>query len=287
MTLRPGSTTRPLRSARSRNGGSSRSNAASGSAIRRVCTARARPLSSTQASAASAARRVRGRSRRNVARPCGGRGEMIRRRVELQRSLPYWPKQVQLLAVLADGVADLLEPTEVEGLPRGPAGDHRDRGDHVGEVDQHLGGIGVDVRLLRVVHDRGEGAVEVEADDRAARGAHERGVLLLPLGRGELHVPTLSSGSSGSCRAGRHRAGSGAAQDSGAVRISVSRSIRIGSTAGAVRLMPRSSASCFAAGLSLAGSRRCWPGWCRTSCRSRRPASRCRRPGRPRGRRGR
>ncbi len=41
-------------------------------------------------------------------------------------------------------------------------------------VDEHLGRVGVDVRLRRVVDDRREGAVEVEADDDLRRRARTR-----------------------------------------------------------------------------------------------------------------
>ena len=43
---------------------------------------------------------------------------------------------------------------------------------------------------LRVVDDRRQGAVEVEADDRPAGDAHELVVPPLPVGGGELHEPT-------------------------------------------------------------------------------------------------
>ena len=128
-TLRPGSTSSSWLRASSVSTGSSRSNAASGSASRRVCTATASPFSSTNASSAPSRRSSRGSSRRNVASPCGGRGETTRRLVEDQRSLPYCPKTVQLAAVLPDRVADLVEAAEGEHLAGRAAGDHRDRAD--------------------------------------------------------------------------------------------------------------------------------------------------------------
>ena len=121
----------------------------SGSSSRRVCTATARPFSSTQASAASAARSSRGSSRLNVARPRGGRGEITRRLVEVQRSLPYWPKHEQLAPALADRVADLLEPAEGQRLAGRAAGDDRDRAHLLGQLDQDLGRVGVDVGRAR------------------------------------------------------------------------------------------------------------------------------------------
>ena len=162
--------------------GSRRSNAAAGSASRRVCTATASPFSSMNASAASLRRSRPGSWPRKVERPCGGRGETIRRRVEDQRSKPYWPNRCSSRAGVADRVAHLVEAAEGERLPGRAAGDHRDRGDHLGEVDQHLPRVGVDVRLRRVVHDRRQGPVEVEADDGGGRGGDERGVPVFGLG---------------------------------------------------------------------------------------------------------
>ena len=91
MTARPGSTSSPLLRAASVSTGSSRSNAACGSSRRRVCTATASPFSSTQAPAASPSRSSRGSPPMKVASPRGGFGEITRRSVEVQRSLPYCP----------------------------------------------------------------------------------------------------------------------------------------------------------------------------------------------------
>ncbi len=75
-TIRPGSTARPVRAARSASGPRSRSRAGPGSAARRVCTASASALSSVQVpSGAPAAARTPGSSRRAAATPGGGGGE--------------------------------------------------------------------------------------------------------------------------------------------------------------------------------------------------------------------
>ena len=228
-------------SARSRSSGSSRSNAASGSGSRRVCTAYGEALvldpgvGGVGRGAASGA----GRAGRTPARAAAA-GRRSGAAWSDQRSLPYWPKTKSSLPCVAERVPDLLEPAEVEHLAGRAAGDHRDRGDHLGEVDQHVAGVGVDVRLLRVVDDRGQGAVEVQADDGPARRtAPASAYSLLRLGGGELHghQPITPS----RVPAGMWRT----AQPSGAVRITVSRSRRIGSTAGAVRSIPRSRASAW------------------------------------------
>ena len=181
----PGRTRRPGRVST----GSRRSKAPAGSSSRRVWTATASPLSSTNASPASYRRSTPGSRPRNVERPCGGRGETIRRLVEDQRSKPYWPNRCSSLPALADGVADLVEAAEGQRLAGRAAGDHRDRGHHVRQLGQHLPGVGVDVRGLGVVHDRGQGPVEVEADDGLRGGADERGVPVFGLRGAELHGP--------------------------------------------------------------------------------------------------
>ena len=77
-----------------RSAGSSRSNAASGSSSRRVCTATARPLSSTKASAAPAvAQHPRQLALERRQARAAAAGEITRRLVEDQRSLPYWPNR--------------------------------------------------------------------------------------------------------------------------------------------------------------------------------------------------
>ena len=99
------------------------------------------------------------------------------------------PEEVELAARLPHGGTDLLQPAEVERLPRRATGDDGD-GTHLGgQRDQHVAGVGVDVRLLRVVDDRRQCAVEVEPDDAARGGAHERFIALLTLPGGEVHAP--------------------------------------------------------------------------------------------------
>ena len=113
--------------ARSRSSGSSTSLARSGSRIRRVWIATARPFSSTCASAAPARRRNRGSSREERRQPVrrpGADDPAVRRAPALVAVLP---EDEQLLAGVADRVADALEPAEVEGLAGGAAGDDRDR----------------------------------------------------------------------------------------------------------------------------------------------------------------
>ena len=87
MTWRPGSTVSPDRSARASNGPRSRASAASGSAVPRVCTASACPLSSVRVpSGAPAAFSTPGRSRRTAATPGGAAA--ARTRPSSQRSQP-------------------------------------------------------------------------------------------------------------------------------------------------------------------------------------------------------
>ena len=147
-----------------------------------------------------------------------------------------------LVAVLAEhrrspararrsGCADLVEVAERDRLAHRPAGDHRDRRDALGERDEHLAGVGVDVRLRRVLDDRRQGPVEVQADD--GPGARRR-----PARR--------TGGAPGRCGTPWAQptrptvAGRDARQAKSEVRITVSRSIDIGSTAGSTRSMPRS-----------------------------------------------
>ena len=154
----------------------------SGSAIRRVCTATARPFSSTCASSAPARRRNRGSSRRNDASPCGGRGLIDPAVGRAPALVAVLAEDEELLAGVADRVADDLEPTEVERLPRRAAGDDRDGPHLLGQLDQHVGRVVVDVGGRRVLDDRCQGAVEVQPDDRVRGRPYERGVPLLALG---------------------------------------------------------------------------------------------------------
>ena len=95
--------------------------------------------------------------------------------------------------MLADRVADVLEAAEGQHLAGRAAGDDGDGAHLLGQLDEDVGRVGVDVGLLGVVDDRGQGAVEVEADDQVVGGPHQGGVLLLTRGRAELHGPNLSS----------------------------------------------------------------------------------------------
>ena len=79
------------------------------------------------------------------------------------------PEHEQLPPGVTDLLAHLVEPAEGERLARGPAGDHRDGADHLGQVHQDGGGIRVDVGDLGVVDDRRQGAVVVQADHGRTR----------------------------------------------------------------------------------------------------------------------
>ncbi len=71
--------------------------------------------------------------------------------------------------MVADRVADLVEAAEGQRLAGRAPRDDRDGAHDVAQRDEDLGRVGVDVRLGRVVDDRREDAVEVEADDDLGR----------------------------------------------------------------------------------------------------------------------
>ena len=107
-------------------------------ASRRVCTATARPFSSTQASVGAGLRSSRGSSRDEArpapaaasARPRGGRwrsSARCRTGRSTNSSRPASP--------IAS--ADLVQPAEGQRLAGRTAGDHRDRADLAGQLDQH------------------------------------------------------------------------------------------------------------------------------------------------------
>ena len=91
--------------------------------------------------------------------------------------------------MVADRVADLVEPAEGQRLPGRAAGDDGDGAYDVAQGDEHLGRVRVDVRLARLVHDRRQHAVEVEADHDLVGSGHEGVVALARRGGGELHGP--------------------------------------------------------------------------------------------------
>ena len=141
---------------------------------------------------------------------------------------------------LGQPVGHLVEAAELDHLAGGAAGDDRD-GAHLGrQCDEHVGAVGVDVRLRRVGDDRRQRAVEVETDDGRARD-REQGVVAGAHGIGEgreVHA--------------RHPATPRALTERGwgrdqPVRMTVRRSSRIGATAGRSRLMRRSLPSSLAA----------------------------------------
>ena len=137
----------------------------------------------------------------NVASPRGGFGEITRRSVEVQRSLPYWPRTNSSRPRLADRVADVVQAAEGQHLAGRAPGDDGDAA-HLGrEVDQHLGRVGVDVGVLGVLDDRGQGAVEVEADEEVVGRPDHGGVLLLPRRRDELHARHCSRSARDACNA--------------------------------------------------------------------------------------
>ena len=138
-----------------------------------------------------AARRAAPRS--NDARPCGGRGERIRRLVELPALVAVLPEDVELRAVARRcALPTSSSPPRSSACRAGRPVITAIAATWRGEVDEHLAGVGVDVRGLRVVDDRRQGAVEVEPDDAVGGRAHQGGVPLLTLGGGELHGPTPS-----------------------------------------------------------------------------------------------
>ena len=88
----PGSTCRSWRAARARTGASRAASAASGSAVRRVCTATAVPLSSIHESAAGPERRTRSASSARTAAMSARTGwRAACGAPSRQRSRPYWP----------------------------------------------------------------------------------------------------------------------------------------------------------------------------------------------------
>ena len=121
--------------------------------------------------------------------PRRGLGEANARERESQRSLPYCPMTISS----ASGrqlVRDVLEVAERDDLPGRAAGDHHDGAHLRGELGEHPRGVGVDDGRLRVLDDRREGAVEVEADDDAG-GERDQVVVPVPgLVGAQLHGPS-------------------------------------------------------------------------------------------------
>ena len=142
---RPARPSRSWRAASSVSTGSSRSKAASGSASRRVCTATARPFTSTNASSRPPAGATRGSSRRKVASPVRRPGEITRRLIEDQRSLPYCPKRNSSRPLLAHRVADLVQAAEARTWRAGRPVTTATARTWRGQVDEELGGVFVDV----------------------------------------------------------------------------------------------------------------------------------------------
>ena len=97
------------------------------------------------------------------------------------------PQHEQLPTCLAHRVADRVETPQREHLAGRAAGDHGDTAHLSREGDQHVGGVGVDVRVLGVLDDGRQGAVEVEPDEEVVGRADQGGVLLLAGRRDELH----------------------------------------------------------------------------------------------------
>ena len=150
-------------------------------------------------------------------------------------------EEVEVAAGLGEGVADVVQAAQRERLSGGPAGDHGDRERLWRQREEDLRGVGVDVRLGRVVDDRREHPVEVEPDDGARQVGRQRVVPLAGRRRGELHGAKPTTPRTG---------GSGEGQPSSPVSTTVSRSSFMDSTAGWTRWMPRSRASSRPAALS-------------------------------------
>ena len=124
--------TRPYPSASSRSLGCRPSNAATGSASRRVWTAMASPLSSTNVGGLRVAehpgqsrRNRRGRGAAGARRPGAGWSSSARSRT---------PRTAAAPAGLAHLLSHLVEPAEGQRLAGGPAGDHGDRGDDIRQL---------------------------------------------------------------------------------------------------------------------------------------------------------
>ena len=139
---------------------------------------RRRPRRAAAGSAAARARTSPGRRAAAGDDPSVGRGPAL---------VAVLTEQVELLARVADRVADLLEAAEVERLAGRPAGDHRDGG-HLPRARRarrwRRGGCGPS----GVVDDRRQGAVEVETDHGFRGSPDDSGVLLLALDRYEVHA---------------------------------------------------------------------------------------------------
>ena len=137
--------------------------------------------------AAGAARAV------NEASPRGGRGEITRRLVEVQRSLPYWPKTYSSRPASPIALPTSSRPPRSSAWRAGRPVITATARTCSARSTSTSAASGWMWALLRVLDDRREGAVEVEADDEVVGGPHQRGVLLLTRGRAELHGPHCSS----------------------------------------------------------------------------------------------
>ena len=218
-TARPGSSTRSWRAAASVRTGISRCCAAAGvvqltgvDGDRQALLLDVRP---GRVGAAQQAGQL-AHERREAVRRQRGDDPAVRRRPALVAVLA---EEVEVAAGLGEGVADVVQAAERERLPGGPAGDHGDGERLVGQREEDLRRVGVDVGLGRVVDDRREHPVEVEPDDGARQLGRQRVVPLAGRRRGELHgaKPTTP-------RTGR----SGEGQPSSPVSTTVSRSSFIG-----------------------------------------------------------
>ena len=160
MTSRPGSTTSPVAAASSASGPLSAASAPAGSAVRRVCTASALPLSSIRVpsgapASASSSRQPRPRRRHARRRRRGGQRAV----------LPPLPAVVPE----HDQPGHPVEPAQLHRLGSRPPGDHRQRPHQPGEPPQPRHRRRVRTGLPRVSHDRRERPVEVHRDQRRTR----------------------------------------------------------------------------------------------------------------------
>ena len=141
--------TRPCAAAARSSTGVSRCCASAGSSRRRVCTATARPFSSMCASPRPSRRSSSGSSEIREARPRGGRGERTRRSRADQRSLPYCPStRSPARARRSDAPTSSRSPSATAWRTGRPV-TTAIAAHLLGQRDEHLGGVGVDVRLRR------------------------------------------------------------------------------------------------------------------------------------------
>ena len=254
MTLRPGSTARWWRSASAAMGSCSRSNAPRGighpTGVHRdrqpllldpgVCCVgpaqhrRQLPLEGCEP----------GRGTRRADPLLGGRPPLV----------AVLPEDEQLGAAVEHRVAQRVEVAHGDQLACRTAGDHRDCTHHLGELQERSRGTRVQACRLGVVDDGRERAVEVETDHDSVEDVAYGVVVGAGAVGGELHGPQPITRRRRPPKRSSDRAeASGGHCGASVVRMTVRRSSFIVPTAGEVRLMPRSRASCLPSALSRGG----------------------------------